>query len=481
MEDAETHSRLSGSRHNLNRQLRVSVADVEAPTAVDNVGKGAVRLKGLRLGRTLSTRLGGVRDTFAVMVLGSRLNVLLLCLPVLMLPTRRGYDHVVFTAALLCMVSLAERMSFVTEELCKHTSDTIGGFVNATFGNATEVLVSLSAMRKGLYRMVQLTLLGSIIANLLLVLGLSCFLGGLRWKVQFFNVVSGAVSPSLLLLSVTGILLPAALKMSGQEDDREDNVNFSRFVSVILLMMYAGFLLFQLRTHSEEFQSTAPDPDYPTPSPHRGGKSPPPGASRAPTRTFSFESNSTTGQHTGLASPVPPLLTLGDCLMWLFGITMLVSFVSEALVASIKGFTVQTELSSVFVSAVIIPILSNAPEHAAAVLFAWKNRMDVSIGVSLGSSTQIALGVLPACVLCGWLTGHPITLFFKGFETAALTIAVIIDTVILQSGTSNWLMGLLLVGSYAIVACGFWIHERENLSAAKAALPVGSLAPLPFP
>ena len=193
-----------------------------------------------------------VAESFQCVVLGSKVNLLLMGL--LLIPQLPHNDGARFVTCLLSLIPLAERIGFVTEHLCRHTTDAVGGLINATFGNATEVLVSIYALQEGLYRVVQLALLGSILSNLLLVLGLSCFVGGLKWKVQSFKVVSGAVPSSLLLLSVLGLLLPAALKMSGQEDDREDEINFSRFVALILLAMYVAFLVFQLRTHAEEYE-----------------------------------------------------------------------------------------------------------------------------------------------------------------------------------------------------------------------------------
>eukprot|EP00756_Hemistasia_phaeocysticola_P056377 Hpha_TRINITY_DN32505_c0_g1::TRINITY_DN32505_c0_g1_i1::g.24406::m.24406/K07300/chaA, CAX; Ca2+:H+ antiporter len=188
-------------------------------------------------------------------VLGSRLNMLLLFAPIALWGHKAGAgDGVVFVSALIAIVPLSERLGFVTEMLANHTSDTVGGLINATFGNALEVIVCWYALRSGLTRVVQLSLLGSILSNLLLVLGFSCFIGGMRWKVQKFNVVSGAVPTAMLMLATMGLLFPAALRMSGQNDDSSDEINFSRFAAVVMLFMYAGFLVFQLRTHTEEFE-----------------------------------------------------------------------------------------------------------------------------------------------------------------------------------------------------------------------------------
>ena len=519
-----------------------------------------------RLGATTG-HLAKVTQSVRVVVLGSRVNALLLGAAVLPWVGEED-DGVAFCCALLCLVPLAERMGYLTEQLCRHTSDAAAGLINATLGNATEVLVSLYGLQGGLYRVVQLALLGSILSNLLLVLGLSCFVGGLRWKRQTFKVVSGAVPSSLLLLSVMSLVLPAALKMSGQEDDREDELNFSRFVAVVLIMMYVAFLIFQLRTHAEEYEDPRSD-DEACRSGNGGGSgespSPPPLPAAAAARF----------QHTGLRSQSTPLCARGaggvaaaaadleggsvddgasgggaamvggggvrgsplsqvsqhsgahahghaqlqatssaeaegpggvvdsgvavdvplsptpaggggavggsngayalgkwESVLWLCLNTYMVSYVGEKLVGSIDGFTKQFKINSVFASAVIIPVMGNAAEHSAAVFFAYKNRMDVSMGITLGSATQIALCVTPIAVLSGWAMGRPLSLFFHGFETAALMASALIVTSILHSGTTNWLVGFLLLCSYLIVAFGFWVHELENLSASKG-LPEG--------
>ena len=203
-----------------------------------------------------------LKEGFRAVILGSYLNFGLLTAPFAFWGGMLGLgDGMIFILSLFAIIPCAERLSYVTEQLASHLGETTGGLLNATFGNATEVLVAIFALQRGLYRVVQLSLLGSVLSNLLLVLGVSCFVGGLKWKVQTFKVVSGAVPSAMLLIAAMGFLLPAALKMSGQEDDNTDEINFSRMVGVVLLIMYSGFLVFQLRTHTEEFEGDG-DPDH---------------------------------------------------------------------------------------------------------------------------------------------------------------------------------------------------------------------------
>eukprot|EP01060_Flectonema_neradi_P028116 TRINITY_DN3782_c3_g1_i1.p1 TRINITY_DN3782_c3_g1~~TRINITY_DN3782_c3_g1_i1.p1 ORF type:complete len:296 (+),score=33.42 TRINITY_DN3782_c3_g1_i1:44-931(+) len=237
-----------------------------------------------------------LKEGFRAVILGSYLNIGLLAAPVALWGGMFGLgDGLLFIFSLFAIIPCAERLSYVTEQLANHLGDTTGGLLNATFGNATEVLVAIFALQKGLYRVVQLSLLGSILSNLLLVLGISCFVGGLRWKVQTFKVVSGAVPSAMLLIAAMGFLLPAAMKMSGQEDDNTDEINFSRMVAVVLLIMYSGFLVFQLRTHTEEFEGEA---------------------SAEPSDT--------------------PALGKYESVLWLAVVTIFVSFLSEVLVATIE-------------------------------------------------------------------------------------------------------------------------------------------------
>ena len=173
-----------------------------------------------------------------------KLNALTLLLPIacfIYYPNSdlsHGIETFVFLITLLSLVPFAERLGYLTENLTIHTSPTFGGLINATFGNASELIFSLFGLRKRMYRVVQLSLLGSILSNLLLVLGTGCLLGGLRHKVQRFQVTSGSISPGLLLVSMSSLVLPCALKLAGQEDDTTDEINFSRGVAVIMVGMY---------------------------------------------------------------------------------------------------------------------------------------------------------------------------------------------------------------------------------------------------
>lgn len=187
------------------------------------------------------------REGAREIIFNGPLNVLLLCVPCALLSNSFGFDDsVTFFFALLSLAPVAERLGFVTEQLAIHTNETIGGLLNATFGNATELIVAIAALSKGLYKLVQLSLLGSILSNMLLVLGTAFFFGGMRYKTQYFGKVSSQINSTLLMLSTAGILLPTLLTMSGEETSLNE-VDFSRWTSLFLFLGYFAFLYFQVR------------------------------------------------------------------------------------------------------------------------------------------------------------------------------------------------------------------------------------------
>ncbi|GMH90413.1 hypothetical protein TrST_g5527 [Triparma strigata] len=369
-----------------------------------------------------------------------------------------------FLGSLLALVPFAERLGYITEQLALHTNDTYSGLLNATFGNFSELILSLLAMHKRLYRVVQLSLLGSILSNLLLVLGCSCLLGGYRFRIQRFTTVSGAVSSGMLMVATAGLVLPCALKMSGQEDDALDEINFSRGTALVMFFMYWCYLLFSLKTNQFEFDSVAhaaEERNRSTPKKVGDGHD-----------SDGEEAEMSSLLSSAARSPVvvadvddddeDAVMTYDLALKWLFAVTAVVGFLSDVLVGTIEAFTERNGLNPVFTAAIVIPIFGNAAEHAASVMFAYRNKMDICLGIAVGSSIQIALCVVPACVLLGWATDRDFSLFFEGYETACLVMTVMTVSFFLIGGTSNWLIGALFIGLYIIIAFGFWIHEKEG-------------------
>jgi|AntAceMinimDraft_1070359.scaffolds.fasta_scaffold10521_1 Ca2+:H+ antiporter len=363
----------------------------------------------------------------------TKLNYLLVCVPAAMYARSSGFgDGWVFTLALLAICPLAERLGFITEQLAEYTNPTVGGLLNATFGNLTEVIVSIYALRAGLLRVVQLSLLGSILSNMLLVLGCAFLFGGLSRKEQTFNAEGVMMNFGLLLLAVMGLSLPAMLHFTHTELHGTDSeLALSRFSSCILLLIYIAFLYFQLVTHTHLYEEEDDDDDD---------------------------------------DDDEDELVLGfwGCIFWLSLATVLISLLSDYLVSTIEGASASWDFSVAFISVILLPIVGNAAEHASAVMFAMKNKMDISLGVAVGSATQIALLVIPFCVIAGWVIDQPMDLNMEVFETATLFTTVVTVAFVCQDGKSNWLKGLVLILAYLLLSASFFFHKDPDLAGRSA-------------
>lgn len=333
-----------------------------------------------------------------------------------------------FTFSLLGIAPLAERLGFVTEQLAVFTGATVGGLLNATFGNATEMIISLFALQNGLTRVVQLSLLGSILSNMLLVLGCAFFSGGLVHMQgdQKFNQAAAVVNSGLLLMAVMGLLFPAVLHSTHTEvHDGLSELNLSRFSSCIMLIAYASYLYFQLKSHRQLY-------DIPDDAEGSGEES------------------------EGVS------LSLKGALMWLAALTIFISVLSNYLVDAIEEASTSLNIPLAFISVIILPIVGNAAEHASAIMFAVKDKLDLSLAVAIGSSTQISMFVIPFCVVVGWIAGKPMDLNFQLFETATLFTTVIVVAFMLQEGKANYFKGLMLVLCYLIVGASFFVHNDTS-------------------
>jgi Ca2+:H+ antiporter len=361
------------------------------------------------------------------------LNLLILCTPFAALSFYGGgADGITFTLSLLAIAPFAERLSYVTEQLALHTSETLGGLLNATFGNVTELIVAFFALRRGMLRIVQVSLLGSILSNMLLVLGCAFFFGGLRYREQTFNRTACSLNSGLLMLSVMSLLFPMVLETTHSELSPESTLQVSRWVSVMLLGTYCCYLVFQLHTHRHIFED---------------GDEPGDGA----------EDDDEDEEEEEEA-----VLGMWGSIFWLAFISLFIAYLSEWLVHSLEGASCKWGVPDLFLGTIVIPIVGNAAEHAAAIIFAVKNKMELSLGIAVGSSTQIALFVVPLLVVIGWFYDKPLSMDFHPFETGTLLLTVILVAFLIQNGESNWLQGLMLIVAYAIVSLGFFVHCDQN-------------------
>lgn len=329
-------------------------------------------------------------------------------------------ETLIFITAALAIIPLAAFMGEATEEIAVVVGPNLGGLLNATFGNATELILAFIALKSGLVAVVKATLTGSIIGNLLLVMGFSMLLGGLRFKEQNFQPTTARLNASVMNLAVIAILLPTAVQYTSTGIESITLQKLSVAVAVVLILVYLLTLLFSMKTHS-----------------------------------YLYDVGIAENEEEGKEAYQPNLwLWVGV----LFIVTVGVAIESELLVESLEMATEDLGLPTLFTGVIFLPIIGNAAEHATAVTVAMKDKMDLSVSVALGSSLQIALFVAPVLVIAGWFMGQPMDLNFNPFELVAVMVAVLIANSISSDGNSNWLEGALLLATYAVVALAFFYH-----------------------
>ena len=351
----------------------------------------------------------------------------------------RWNPTVVFILNFLAIIPLASLLSFATEELSVKLGQTLGGLLNATFGNAVELIVSIVALKDGEIRIVQASMLGSILSNILLVLG-CCFLaGGIKFREQSFNETVASTMSSLMAVSAASLIIPAtlyaAMRGSSDKSTQEDNILvLSHGTAVILLILYGLYLFFQLKTHADLFDE---------------------------------EQQGEEGEEEEEHILSPPAAGVA-----LVVITVAVAVCAEFLVDSIDSIVESANISRTFIGLILLPIVGNAAEHVTAVVVAMKDKMDLAIGVAIGSSMQIALLVTPFLVILGWIIGQEMTLRFETFETVVFFLAVLVTNYLISDGKSNYLEGAMLVGMYIIIGKVFFsfyfLSPLKILSASKA-------------
>lgn len=369
----------------------------------------------------------------------------------------------VFILNFLAIVPLAALLSLATEEISEHVGETIGGLLNATFGNAVELIVAVVALLRGEIRIVQTSMLGSILSNILLVLGCCFIAGGYNRIQQKFNMTVAQTMASLMALSVSSLFIPAAFNV-GFPNDFAHILSLSRGTSLVLLTIYALYLIFQLRTHADYFEAqnaqivNGADDDAATADLEANiGTHGSTSYGATDDANDQLLSPVTCGSHDTVNSNTEIFnLSTKESLALLTITTIVVTFCADYLVDSIDGLVSSTGISKTFIGIILIPIVGNAAEHATAVISAMKNKMDLAVGVAIGSSMQIALFMTPFLVILGWILGQPMSLLFSTFETCVLFISVLILNYIVSDGESNWLEGCMLFGTYMIISIAFF-------------------------
>ncbi|MBX0329035.1 calcium/proton exchanger [Oscillochloris sp. ZM17-4] len=342
-------------------------------------------------------------------------------------------DILLFAVCCLGLVPLAGYLGEATEELSVHTGPKIGGLLNATLGNAAELIITIVALQAGKFELVKASITGSILGNLLLIMGASLFFGGLRHGIQRFDRQATGVSASMMTLAVIGLAIPTIFEVLRQISIGQLNVfstqandaalnGLSLGVAAILMLLYVLSLVFSFQQPERGVGGPTGVDD------HREGEAPHKAKWNVPTAVGVLAAS-----------------------------TLAIVFLSEFLVGAVEPTVEALGLSEFFVGIIIIPLVGNVAEHIVGVQMAWKNKMDLSLAISLGSSTQVALFVAPLLVFVSLLVAPTeMTLFFSIMEVAALTLSVLIATIISVDGESNWLEGAQLLAVYAIIAMGFF-------------------------
>jgi len=403
-------------------------------------------------GRRSSTALGSVDhqpsllESFKNLFFYSYVNILLLAVPFSFVSHFAGWGATAtFLTSFLAIVPLAGLLGEATEQVSLRLGQTLGGLLNATFGNAVEAIVGIVALQQNQLRIVQTSMLGSILSNLLLVLGCSFVAAGKNYKQAKFRVTAAQTNCSILMLAGATLIIPAAYHASngdhklhtqpiGKEAtlamlsgisenvfnggrDLSGLLVISRATSIILLLMYIAYLYFQLKSHADLFEAEAQEE----------------------------------------AETEEAKMNVWSSVIALVGITVVTAFCADYLVESIDEFSSKLGIPKTFIGIILLPIVGNAAEHVSAVWMAMKGKMEITLGIAVGSSIQIAVGVVPILVLAGWAMGRELTLQFGQFETVCLFLSILLVNLVSGDGLSNYLEGLLLVALYVIMAVAFYV------------------------
>lgn len=349
-------------------------------------------------------------------------NWLFVFIPITVIMERAGElpAPLIFFSAALAIIPIAALIVRGTENLAVHTGDAIGGLLNATFGNAPELIIALVALRAGYPDMVRASIIGAILANLLLALGIGFILGGLRHHTQEYTPKATRSYSTMMLIAVVSLAVPSAFsRFFAPESTVREETLLNVGTAVILLAAYVLYLLFSIKTHPEEFTSDDADAGH--------------------------------GHHGGDGWSVSRSLAA------LFGAAILAAWMSEILVGAAEETGHALGMSQVFIGIVFLAIVGGAAESSSAIAMARKNKMNLSLGIALGSSIQIALFVAPVLVLASFfIAPEPLELSFRRSELGALFFAVLIGAFVSGDGRSNWYKGVQLVAVYLIMALMFY-------------------------
>mmetsp|Transcript_7849 Transcript_7849/g.34947 ORF Transcript_7849/g.34947 Transcript_7849/m.34947 type:complete len:403 (+) Transcript_7849:1093-2301(+) len=392
----------------------------------------------------------GVRDGLSGLEgYWSTLNYLLIFVPLGICTGFFGAPKVlVFILNFIGCVPLATILGKATEDLATHTNATVGGLLNATFGNAVEIILSIAALRQGRLDVIRYTLVGSILSNLLLVLGSSFFFGGLIYREQEVHKVVAESNADLLVAASFGFALPSVFGVALSEGKGHERVAeiFSLVTAICLLLIYAMFLYFQLFTHYNSYLDEEDE--------EAGG---------SVTDPTAVESESLDGGEEEVEADAEEevVASFNVALGILLVVVVLVSICSEYIVSSISQFSRAAGLGQTFVAIIFLPVIGNAVEHFSAVMVAMKDKMDLSIGIACGSSVQIAAFASPVMVILSWIFGrNHLTLDVGIFNSICIVMSVFLVNTTMRDSQTNWLEGALLLTVYVVIGCAIFLFDQ---------------------
>lgn len=352
-------------------------------------------------------------------------------------------DMPVFILSALAIIPLAGLIGDATEALTVYTGPKIGGLLNATLGNAAELIITIIAIREGLLELVKASITGSILGNILLVMGMSFLLGGFKNGIQRFDPRHTSRSAILLMLAVVALVIPSVLGSSVGPDSSVRVEVLSLGVAAVMIMLYVAGLIFS-------FRSAEPDGAGPVAPDYRAAQTDAPAGDM---QKAALQAKAQPGDGSGVHHP----WSLRTSIILLALATLGVVFMSEVLVGVIEPVVARLGISEFFLGIILVPLIGNVAEHLVAVKMAMQNHMDLSVEIAVASSLQIALFVAPVLVFVSLLMGNPLHLNFNMFELLALVVGVLVTVQVAQDGESNWLEGLELLAVYLILALAFFL------------------------
>lgn len=368
-------------------------------------------------GEKKEEEIGSMFDQLVKHVKSSYMNALYAFVPIAFIAKIAGMgESIVFIISFLALIPLAAALGDFTEDLALRTNEAIGALINVTFGNATELIISIMALRYGEFELIKNSLVGSVLGNMLLVLGTAFVVGGLKINLMKFSATAAQTYMASLFFACFGFIVPTSFfSLNSDASDPHFALAISREISLLMVGMYCLYIFFQMKTHKSLFEGEAGEDDE----------------DEEPQFSYLF------------------------ALIALAIVAVLISFLSDFMVESVSGAAEGLHLSKYFIGLVLIPIVGNVAEHASAIIMAAKGKLDIAVGIALGSSIQIGMFVMPLLVFIAWIFGQPLNMNVTPFTCTCLFAGIVLTFSIVSGGTGNYLTGAKLLAAYVMLVIAF--------------------------